>query len=291
MRKRHVSEPDKQDDRETSEEEGDPPGPSRAIWKGVISFGLVTVPVTLHTAVRERSIRFNLLDAEEKVRLRRKLVRSTDGAEVPTEDQVRGFEIAPDQYVIVSDEELESVRPESRRSIDIQDFVALDQIDPIYYDRTYYLAPAEHGAKPYRLLAEAMQTSGKIAIGRFVLHQREYLASLRPLDGVIALETMHFADEIASSEGLAPSGEVEIADREIKAAVQLIDTMTADFEPSRYHDTYRDAVRHMIEAKVEGREIVTEVPTEEQPGEIIDLLAELQKSIAAKKKKAKKKAG
>jgi DNA end-binding protein Ku len=247
------------------------------------------VPVSLHVAVREKRIRFHLLDAEENVRLRRKLVRPTDDVEVPSDDQVRGYEIAPDQYVIVTDEELESVRPESRRSIDIEDFVSLDEIDPIYYERTYYLAPDEHGAKPYRLLAEAMKRSGKVAIGRFVLHQREYLAALRPLDGVLALETMHFADEIASADEIVAPAEAEVQDREMKAALQLIEAMSSKFDPARYHDTYREAVRQMIDAKVAGREIVTEAQAEEQPGEIIDLLAELQKSIASKRKTTKKK--
>ncbi len=268
-----------------AEEEGDvAPKPSRrAIWSGSISFGLVTIPIRLFPAVREKDIHFHLLDRQEKVRLRRKLVRSTDEVEVPQEEQVRGYEFAPDQYVIVTDQELESAEPEAARAIEIEDFVGLSEIDPVYFQRTYYTAPAEGGAKAYRLLLEVMSKSHKVGVGRFVMHNKQYLAALRPMDGAIALETMNFPDEIVSTDTLDLPQEVAINARELKIALQLVEAMSAEFKPEKYRDTYREAVQQIIEAKVAGKEIITPPAPIERPGEIIDLAVELEKSLAARR--------
>ncbi len=275
----------RQKKKEIEEEEGGvATRPSRrAIWSGSISFGLVTIPIRLFPAVREKDLHFHLLDRQEKVRLRRKLVRASDEEEVLPEEQVRGYEFAPDQYVIVTDEELESAEPEAVRAIEIEDFVALSDIDPVYYERTYYTAPAEGGAKAYRLLLEAMSKSNKVGIGRFVMRNKQYLTALRPIDGAIALETMHFPDEIVSTETLDLPQEVKVSDRELKIALQLIETMSAEFKPEKYQDTYRESVMKMIEAKIAGKEIVTPPAPPAHPGEIIDLAAELEKSLAARR--------
>ncbi|MFB3882849.1 MAG: Ku protein [Armatimonadota bacterium] len=266
--------------------EGAKLGP-RAMWTGAISFGLVTVPIRLYPAVREKSLTFHLLDRKQKVRLRRKLVRATDEVEVPYEDQVRGFEVAPDQYVIVTDEELEAAEPKASRLIEIQDFVDLNQIDPIYYNRSYYTMPTETGEKAYRLLLAAMEKTKKAGIGRLVMHNREYLTALRPVSGLIGLETMYFADEIVAADQFELPGEVEVTERELKVAVQLVEAMSNGFAPGKYHDRYREAVRKAIDAKVRGEEIVTAPAPETRATDISDLFAELEKSLAAKKPAAR----
>src|SRR4051812_10515240 len=175
----------------------------RSMWSGSISFGLVNVPVKLFIAVREKNIHFHMLHDQDHARLRRKMVCEADGKEVHPEHIVRGYEIAPDRYVIVNDRELEALAPKASRSIEIHDFVDIDEIDPLYYDRPYYLAPGEHATKSYRLLVEAMQKSKKVAIATFVMREKEYLAALRPVNGVICLTTMHFSDEVLPARDVA----------------------------------------------------------------------------------------
>jgi len=274
-------------DTETEEEATEERRTSRAMWTGAISFGLVTVPVKLYPAVREKTVRFHLLDAKEKVRLRRKMVRSTDEKEVPSEQQVRGYEVAPDQYVVVSDDELRSIEPHGGRTIDIEQFVKLEEIDPVYYQRPYYLVPGENGAKPYGLLLEAMTRAKRVAIGRFIMRDKQYLVALRPLDGVICLETMQFADEVVTAGTLDLPRDVKLEDREMKIALQLVEAMSGEFEPEQYRDTFREAVERMVKAKVEGKEIVTQPAVEEKPGEIIDLISRLEASLAGKRKRKK----
>ncbi len=257
------------------------------MWTGTISFGLVTVPIRLYPAVREKTLKFHLLDREKKVRLQRKLVRSTDEVEVPYEDQVRGFEVSPDRYVVITDEELEAAEPKASRAIEIEDFVDLAKVDPIYYERSYYTAPEEGGAKAYRLLLAAMEKTRKAGIGRLVMHNREYLAALRPLDGLIGLETMYFADEIVNAEQFQPPAEAKVSERELAIAVQLIEAMAGDFKPQKYHDHYREAVQKAIDAKVRGEEIVSAPSPEGRPARVTDLFAELEKSLATAKKPAR----
>jgi DNA end-binding protein Ku len=260
---------------------------SRAMWSGVISFGLVTIPVRLYPAVREKTVRFHLLDAKEKVRLHRKMVRSTDEKEIPAQQQVRGYEVAPDQYVVVTDEELRSVEPHGGRAVEIEEFVTLEEIDPVYFQRAYYLVPGENGAKPYQLLLDAMTRAKRVAVGRFFMRDKEYLVALRPIDGVVCLETMHFADEVVSTDTLDLPRNVKLDERETKIALQLVEAMSGSFQPQRYRDSYRDAVERMVQAKVAGKEIVTQPPAEEEPGEVVDLIARLEASLAEKRKRKK----
>jgi DNA end-binding protein Ku len=262
----------------------------RAIWSGAISFGLVNIPVKLYSAVNRKTVRFHQLDSEDNQRIQQKRVNPRTGEEVPYENLVKGYELAPDRYVIITPEELESLEPQKTRSIDIEDFVELSEIDPIYYDHPYYLVPDKGAGKAYKLLLEAMKDSGKVAIARVVIRSKENLVAIRPLDGLLTMETMLFSDEVIPSDGIEDipaDGEAKTSARELEMAKQLIDSLTSDFEPGKYRDEYRDRVLEMIERKAEGQEIVVEAP-EEEPQKVPDLMAALEASIAGTKKKPKK---
>jgi DNA end-binding protein Ku len=261
----------------------------RAIWSGAISFGLVNIPVKLYSAVSRKTVRFHQIDAESGGRVRQKRV-GPDGEEIPYEQIVKGYEIGPDRYVTITPEELEALEPEKTRTIDIEDFVDLDQIDPIFYDHPYYLAPDTGAAKAYRLLVDAMGDAGKVAIARVVLRSKEHLVAIRPRDGVLAMETMLFADEVIDPDALdelTADGDHKTSDRELAMAKQLIDSLTSNFEPQKYRDEYRERVLDMIERKAQGETVVIEAPAEE-PKKVPDLMAALEASIAAAKGPAPK---
>src|ERR671919_2055325 len=263
----------------------------RAIWSGAISFGLVNIPVKLYSAVSRKTVRFHQLDSEDNQRIQQKRVNPRTGEEVAYENLVKGYEIGPDRYVVITPEELEALEPEKTRTIDIEDFVDLEQIDPIYYDHPYYLAPDTGAAKAYRLLVDAMEDSGKVAVARVVLRSKEHLVAIRPRDGALAMETMLFADEVIPPESLeelaAGDGDVQTSDRELAMANQLIDSLASDFEPEKYRDEYRERVLDLIERKAQGETIVIEEP-EAEPEKVPDLMAALEASIAGAKKPAKK---
>ena len=262
----------------------------RAIWSGAISFGLVNIPVKLYSAVSRKTVRFHQIDAESGARVRQKRVGG-DGEEVAYEQIVKGYEIGPDRYVTITPEELESLEPQKTRTIDIEDFVDLDDIDPMFYDHPYYLAPDTGAAKAYRLLVDAMDSSGKVAIARVVLRSKEHLVAIRPRSGVLAMETMLFADEVISPDALdelSGDGEVATSERELKMAQQLIDSLTSEFEPEKYRDEYRERVLDLIERKAQGETVVIEAPAEE-PAKVPDLMAALEASIATAKGQSKAK--
>lgn len=265
---------------------------SRSLWTGAISFGLVTIPVRLHTAIREKRLSFRSLHDQDKVPLRQKMYCPADGKEVHPEHIVKGFEIEKDRFVVIQDEELESAAPKASKAIEIEDFVDLEEIDPLFFDRPYHVAPKPEGVKPYRLLYEAMEKSGKVAIARVVLWRKQYLCVLRPLDGALCLETMHFYDEVVPAEAVPAIETVEgkkgkVDDRELKIAQQLIDSLTTKFDASRYHDEYREKVMQIIERKAEGEEIVTRVEEEPKPSRRgQDLVAALEASLASAKSAA-----
>jgi len=263
----------------------------RAIGSGAISFGLVNIPVKLYSAVSRKTVRFHQIDAESGQRIRQQRVNPGSGEEVPYEQIVKGYEIGPDRYVTISPEELEALEPQKTRTIDIEDFVDLEQIDPIYYDHPYYLAPDTGAAKAYRLLVDAMEDSGKVAVARVVLRSKEHLVAIRPRDGALAMETMLFADEVIPPESLeelaAGDGDVQTSDRELAMANQLIDSLASDFEPEKYRDEYRERVLDLIERKAQGETIVIEEP-EAEPEKVPDLMAALEASIASAKKPEKK---
>jgi DNA end-binding protein Ku len=254
----------------------------RSIWSGAISFGLVSVPVKLYSAVSPKTVRFHQLHATDGVRIQQKRVCPADGEEVPYQDIVKGYEIAPERYVVIEPEELDSLGPERTRTIDIEDFVSLSEIDPVYYDHPYYLAPGPGGAKPYRLLLEAMRASEKVAIARVVLRSKEQLVAVRPLGPVLAMTTMNFADEVVDPENLEelPDADVKTSERELDIARQLIDSLGRDFEPERYRDTYRDAVLALIERKAQGEEIALQPAAPERELQAPDLMSALQASLA-----------
>ena len=261
---------------------------ARAIWSGAISFGLVNVPVKLFSAVSTQDVHFHQIEEGTGARVRYKRVSEATGEEVPFKSIVKGYELDDGRTVIVTPDELDAVAPEQTRMIDIEDFVALADIDPIYYENTYFLAPDGKGAsKAYALLAQAMESSGKVAIGRFVMRTKQYLAAIRPSDGMLVLETMYFADEVRSADDVegAPV-DATVSERELQMAEQLIDSLTSDWEPERYEDTYREQVLELISKKAEGEEIVP-APAPE-PAKVVDLMAALEASPAAAKKSRSK---
>jgi DNA end-binding protein Ku len=256
---------------------------ARAIWSGAISFGLVNVPVKLFSATSPKTVRFHQLSSKTGARIRQKRVDPTTGEEVPFEDIVKGYEITPEHYVLISSEELEALDPKATRTIDIEEFVDLAEIDPIYYDHSYYLAPAAGGAKAYRLLVDAMRESEKVAIGRVVLRSKQQLCALRPAGGVLTLSTMLFGDEVVEPDRLDELDGVDDAEatkRELTMAQQLIESLSAEFEPTKYHDEYRERVLDLIERKAAGEEIAVQ-PEADEPAAAPDLMAALEASLAA----------
>jgi DNA end-binding protein Ku len=258
----------------------------RPIWSGAISFGLVNVPVKLYNAVKKRMVSFHQLRAKDGCRIRLKKVCPADGAEVPPENIVKGYEISPDRYVTIAAEELQTLYPHATRSIEIEDFVRLEEIDPVYFEQSYYLVPDKGAAKSYTLLLAAMRAAGRVGVARFVLRNKEYLAALRPTGLVLSLATMHFADEIIPPEELAglPGEETAPTERELAMAGQLIESLTAAFDPQKYHNEYYRRVMDLIERKAEGQELVAR-PAAEEGAKVIDLMAALEASLKAVKKK------
>lgn len=267
---------------------------ARAIWSGSISFGLLNVPVKLYSAVARRGIALREVRESDGARIRHRRVAEGSGEEVPYEEIVKAFEISPDRYVPLGKDELAALDPEKTRAIEVQDFVELGEIDPIYFDSPYYLGPAEGAERAYSLLARAMEESGRVAIARFVFRNKEHLAAIRPAGGVLSLTTMRFADEVvppAELEDVLPAKEPKVGKREVEMAEQLIESLSRDFDPAAYRDEYREDLLALIERKAEGKEVLTtpapEAPT---PTRAPDLMAALEESIAAVKGRGGKKA-
>jgi len=253
---------------------------ARAIWSGSISFGLVNIPVKLYSAVRDRDVHFRQIHEKTKCRVRHKLICPEKNLEVSSDEIVKGYEIARDQYVIVTEEELDTLAPEQTHTIDISDFVDLGTIDPIYYDQPYYVLPDERAGKAYQLLVSAMTNAGKVGIAKFVMHNKENLVALRPLKAVLCMEIMRFAEEVVSVDSLSLPKDVSVGERELKMAEELIDSLSGEFEPANYRDEYSEKLRALIEKKAQGEEIVTTPQAEEGGGKVIDLMAALEKSLA-----------
>jgi DNA end-binding protein Ku len=256
----------------------------RAIWTGSISFGLLNVPVKLYSAVSRKNVSFRELRQSDGSRIRHKRIAEADGKEVSYEDIVKGYEISPEQYVIITKDELEEIDPKKTRSIEIQDFVDLDQIDPIYFDHPYYLGPDKGAERAYALLTKAMNEQKKVAVARFVLRNKENLAAIRPMGDVLTMATMRFADEVVSSEEISEIlGEETEAPRkqEVDMAKQLIDSLTSEFEPESYRDEYREQLLALIERKAKGEEIVETEAEAPKPTKAPDLMAALEESLAA----------
>ncbi len=256
----------------------------RSIWTGSISFGLVNIPIKLVTAVDAKNVSFKQIRRSDSSRIRYRKVAEVDEEEVANDEIVKGYEVAPDSYVVIEPDELKSLDPKKSRTIDIADFVDLADIDPIYYDSSYYLVPQDTAAKPYLLLHEAMVESGKAAVARFVMRSKEYLVVIRPLGDALAVSTLTYDDEIVKPGrlDLPDRDELDVSDAEVRMAEQLIESMTSDWEPERYTDTYREKVLALIEAKAEGQEVATP-PEVEEGGEVVDLMAALEQSLQAAK--------
>lgn len=255
------------------------------IWSGAISFGLVHVPVKLISATSSKDVSFRQLRDGDHSRIRYRKVAQSDGEEVEQADIVKGYEISPDHYVVLTREELDSVDPGGSRAIDIEDFVELAAIDPVYYESSYYLVPAnENAAKPYRLLVEAMQASGMAAVARFVLRTKQHHAVIRPRGEALAISTLRYEDEVVDPASIedVPT-DVAASEREVASAASLIDSMTVEWDPERYHDTHRARLLEIIQAKADGQEIVTSPDAVEEGGDVVDLMAALEASIAKQK--------
>jgi DNA end-binding protein Ku len=259
---------------------------ARAIWSGSISFGLLNVPVRLFSAVSKQTVRFRELREGDGSRVKHKRVAESDGKEVPYEKIVKGYEYAPDQYVILTKDELSELDPKKTRAIEIQDFVDLDDIDPIYFEQPYYLGPDKGAERAYALLVQAMKDARKVAVARFVLRNKEHLAAIRPMDDVLTLTTMRFHDEVSSPDDLDAEVFEEAKPkkpekRELDMAKQLIESLTSDFDPDKYRDEYREELLDLLQKKAEGKDIVS-APTEEpEPTKAPDLMAALEESLAA----------
>jgi DNA end-binding protein Ku len=265
----------------------------RSIWSGAISFGLVNVPVKLYSAVSRKTVRFHQLNEDTGNRIQQKRVDPATGEEVPYDRLIKGYELTKDRYVIVRPEELDALDPERTRTIDIQDFVELERIDPVYYDHPYYLVPDKGAAKAYGLLREAMRASGKVAIAKVVIRSKEALVAIRPAGDVLMMETMIFHDEVVptgSIDELPEAESLQASDRELAMAQQLIDSLAGEWEPERYRDEYRDKVLDLIERKAQGAEIAVQAEAP-QPTAVPDLMAALEASLAAVKAKSGDAAG
>ena len=263
---------------------------ARAIWKGSISFGLVNIPIALYPATRREELKFHLLRKSDLSPVNYKRVAEKDGKEVPWDQIVKGYEYEKGKYVILKDEDFERVDVEATQTVDIQDFVEQEEIDPIFFYKPYYLEPQKGGDKAYALLRDALKDSGKVGIAKVVIKTREYLAGVKPEDGVLVLELMHFADELADPGKLHVPKKIEVGKREINMAKSLIDSMSSKWNPEKYKDDYREALMEVIEEKVEagGKEIEEKPKKAPKPTKVIDLVSVLQKSLeqTGSKKKA-----
>jgi DNA end-binding protein Ku len=252
----------------------------RALWSGSISFGLVNVPVKLYSAVSQKDVRFHQLEKGTNARIHYKRVSEKTGREVPYEKIVKGYELDDGRYVVVDPEELKELDPEATGTIDVEDFVALAEIDPIYYEHTYYLVPDKGGDKAYRLLHEAMSNSEKVALGKVVIRQKQYLAAIRPLDGALALNTMLFADEVVPLENLKglPDRRTKVGAQELKMAKQLVESLSGEFDPWKYHDDYRERVEDLLKKKAKGEAVEVEEGPERR-ATVVDLMEALRQSL------------
>lgn len=258
----------------------------RALWSGAIRFGLINIPVQLFTAVREQDVRFRQLHKQDGGRIRYQRVCELDGEEVPYEDIVKGYEFAKGEYVTVTEEELETLSAEARRSIDLEAFVPLEEIDPVFFASTYHLATDEVTAPAYALLAQAMRDEGRVALGRVVLRSRERPCAIRPTEDGLVLNLLHHPEELVEAPGAVLGKEAALPEpgkKERAMAQQLIGSLAGNFEPERYTDTYREQVLELVRKKVDGEEIVSHAPPVERTGKVVDLMAALEQSLKAQK--------
>lgn len=256
------------------------------MWRGAISFGLVNVPVRLYPAVRPNDIHFHMLHDQDKSRLQRKMVCPVQNKEVPYEHIIKGYEISPGHYVTVEDRELEALAPKASRAIEVLYFADLKDIDPLYFQHPYFLLPEPGAEKTFELFVRAMEKTEKVAIVKFVMRAKEYVAAVRVLNEALLLETMYFSDEILTAQSLGwEPGKIQVGERELKTAQQLIDSLSERFEPEKLHDEYRDSVIKLVEKKSSGEEVAVSPEKPPEKTEVADILAALEESLAHARKK------
>lgn len=258
----------------------------KALWKGAVTFGLVNIPVRLYSAVQEKGLKFHMLHSEDGGRIRYQRVCSICGQEVTWDEIVKGYEYSKDHYVQFSPDELQALDVDSIKAIDIVNFVPLEDIDPIFYNKTYFVVPEPSGLKAYRLLQEALEAEGQVGIAKVALRDKEHLATIRLKDDVFVLETMHWPDEIRDPAFEELDRDVDVRDSEVKMARQLIQQLSSDFQPEQFHDEYREHLQTLVEQKVEGQEITVTAEPEEEPTKVVDLMDALKASVAEAKKKS-----
>jgi DNA end-binding protein Ku len=264
-------------------------GMPRPVWSGTISFGLVAIPMKLYNAVNRKSVSFNQLDERSMSRIRYRKVSDESGEEVPDEHIVKGYEVSKGRYVLVDPDELEPFIPAATRSVELEEFVDLDDIDPVYFDNSYYVAP-DGSPKPYVLLARAMEEAGKVGIGRFVMRNKQHTAAIRAVDGHLMMSTLTYADEVVKKDAideLEGLDDVDVSDREVKMAEALVASLSDAFQPEKYHDDYREQVLDLIAKKAAGEEFEVPEPATEKP-KIVDLMAALEASVEAAKQSRKR---
>src|SRR6266480_3756516 len=255
----------------------------RPIWSGAISFGLVSVPVRMFPATASKEVRFHFLHKKDLTPIAYEKVRRDDREPVDPDEIVRGFEIEKGRYVPLGDDDLDRLDVELTHSIDICDFVSLDEIDPVFFRKAYYLLPAEGAEKPYRLLVRALDETGKVGIAKVVIRNKQHLAALRPYDGVLVLETMYYADEVRQPEKV--DGKVQLRKPEVEMAKSLVENLSESFDPERYDDTYRKELLDLLRAKAKGKALPEPEPQEE--GEVVDLMSALRESVERTQKKSR----
>jgi DNA end-binding protein Ku len=263
----------------------------RAIWSGAISFGLVNIPIKLYNAVSRKNVSFNQIDTRTNSRVKQKRVSEADGTEVPYDAIAKGYQLPGGQYVVITEDELAALDPEASRTVEIEEFVDLADIDPVFYDSAYLVAPDKATVKPYALLTKAMEDSGKVGIARFVMRTKQYLAAVRPVDGMLMMSTMVYADEVndpAEISELADIDGVGVSDRELAMATALIESLSAKWEPEKFADTHRERVLDLIEQKASGADDITVAPAAESPEKVVDLMDALEASVAAAKEARKR---
>jgi DNA end-binding protein Ku len=256
----------------------------RPVWTGTISFGLVAIPVKLFHAVRKQGVSFNQLDDRTMARIRYRKVSALDGEEVPDEHIVKGYEVSKERYIVVDPDELEPFIPAATKTVDLEEFVDLEEIDPVFYDNAYYVAPGTN-PKPYVLLARAMEESNKVAIGRFVMRNKQYTAAIRAEEGRLIMSTLAYADEVldpSTIDELRELDDIEVSKKEVAMAESLVDSLTAAFEPAKYRDEYREQVLDLIQIKASGQAFELPEAAAEQP-KVVDLMAALEASVAKAK--------
>ena len=256
----------------------------RSIWKGAISFGLVTIPVKLYSATEAKDVSFHQVRRSDGSRIKYKRVSAVDGEEVPYGEIAKGYELSSGETVVLTDEDFKDLPLTTSRAIDVLQFVPLEQVDPIYFEKSYYLEPDKAGVKPYALLRDALEESGKVALVKVALRNRESLATMRVRDGVFVLETMLWPDEVRTPDFGFLDETVEVRPQELAMAGSLIDTLSGDFDPGQYRDSYREALQEVIEAKVAGKEVVQPEDAQPTSGTVVDLMAALRASVEAAKK-------